>query len=209
MEPAATEIGLAVAASPAEAPSPARSRGPAPYVFAALKAEPGDEPHTIAEPRLAALVAQIVQVEQPIHEDEVARRLASACGLQRAGSRAQQAVKRGLLAAQSQGLLSVDGSFWSMASQERPAPRDRSALAASDQVRKAAMIAPAELAAMARLVLAENQALEAAALITETARALGFARTGVDLAAAIEAAVHARLGDDLETDYLGRLRLRP
>lgn len=65
------------------------------------------------------------------------------------------------------------------------------------------MIAPAELGAVARLVLAENQALDAAALITETAGALGFARTGVDLAAAIGAAIHERLRDDLETDYLG------
>lgn len=208
-EPETMAIGSDAEAEPVGAPSPALSRRPAPYVFASLEIEPGEEPHTIAEPRLVALVAQIVQVEQPIHEDEVARRLASACGLQRAGGRAQQAVKRGLLAARSQGRLSADGSFWSVASQERPAPRDRSGLTAADQVRKAAMIAPAELAATARLVLAENQALEIADLITETTRALGFARTGVDLAAAIEAAIHERLRGDLETDYLGRLRLRP
>lgn len=203
-----TAVGSSPEPEPVEVPSPARSRGPAPYAFAAPEVEPGDEPHTIAEPRLAALVAQIVQVEQPIHEDEVARRLASACGLQRAGGRARQAVKRGLLLAQAQGRLSVDGGFWSMAEGERPAPRDRSALAASDQVRKAATIAPAELAAMARLVLAENQALELSELVTETARALGFARTGVDLAAAIEGATRSHLNEDLETDYLGRLRLR-
>ncbi|MDP1618657.1 DUF3320 domain-containing protein [Phenylobacterium sp.] len=188
--------------------APPRLNRPAPYIFAALEVEPGDEPHTLPEPRLTDLVAQIVQVEQPIHEDEVARRLASACGLQRAGSRAQQSVKRGLIAGQAQGRLCVDDGFWSAAGETPPAPRDRSALSASDQVRKASMIAPTEIAAAARLVLTENQALEMAELVTETARALGFARTGVDLAAAIDRAIGERLMAELETDYLGRLRLR-
>ena len=70
------------------------------------------------------------------------------------------------------------------------------------------MISPAEFAAAATVALRQNLALARADLITETARLIGFARTGKDVAAAVEAAIDQRLPGNLETDHLGRLRLK-
>ncbi len=159
--------------------------------------------------QLAEIVSEIVRIEQPIHEEEVARRLASACGLQRAGSRIQEAALMGLRAAQTRGAVLSDGPFWRLRNPAETPPRTRSALPSGATVRKAAMIAPAELASAAEIVLRQNQALEAPELIVETGRALGFTRLTPELSTAISGAVDARLRPDLEIDHLNRLRLAP
>ena len=165
----------------------------------------GAQPHLMSDGQLAHIVEQIVAVEQPIHEEEVARRLAAACGLQRAGSRIQDAAGRGLRAARRQSRLLAYGRFWQL-SEGVIVARDRSGLASAEQVRKPAMIAPHELAEAARIVLVQNFALDLQELVVETARAVGFARTGSDVSAAIEEAIRDHLMSDLEADHLGRLR---
>jgi hypothetical protein len=70
------------------------------------------------------------------------------------------------------------------------------------------MISPEEFSAAARLALTESLALDRAELVVETARLLGFARTGKDVASAIENAIDCFLAGDTESDHLGRLRLR-
>lgn len=187
-------------------PSPA---GLPPYRFATPEAPQGIEPHRLSAEHLAGIVSEIVGIEQPIHEEEVARRLATACGLQRAGSRVQEAALSGLGAAEARGDVRSDGPFWLRQDPGEILPRSRSGLASGDHVRKAGMIAPGELAAAAELVLRQNQALEAPELISETSRALGFSRLTPDLSAAISAAIESRLRADLETDHLNRLRFAP
>jgi very-short-patch-repair endonuclease len=180
-----------------------------PYRFATPEAPQGIEPHRLSAEQLAGIVSEIVRIEQPIHEEEVARRLAAACGLQRAGSRVQEAALAGLRAAEARGEVRSDGPFWLRQDSGEILPRTRSGLASGDHVRKAGMIAPGELAAAAELVLRQNQALEAPELISETSRALGFSRLTPDLSAAISAAIETQLRADLETDHLNRLRLAP
>lgn len=177
-----------------------------PYQFAKVSA-PGDtQPHLLSDGQLAKIVEQIVFVEQPIHEEEVGRRLAAICGLQRAGSRIQDAAGRGLRVARRQGRLISDGPFWRPADATAIIARDRSSLSNAEQVRKPAMISPLELAEAARIVLAENFALDMAELVVQTARAVGFSRTGSDVSAAIESAIRQHLMPNLEPDHMGRLR---
>jgi hypothetical protein len=68
------------------------------------------------------------------------------------------------------------------------------------------MIAPVEFEAAARHALQENLSMTEEELITETARLLGFARTGPDIRSAIEEAITERLLPNLARDHLGRIK---
>jgi hypothetical protein len=68
------------------------------------------------------------------------------------------------------------------------------------------MIAPAEFEAVALHALQENLSMEEDELVVETARLLGFARTGADVRSAIESALKTHLIPRLQRDRLGRLK---
>jgi hypothetical protein len=68
------------------------------------------------------------------------------------------------------------------------------------------MIAAVEIEAVGLHALQENLSMSEEELVTETARLLGFARTGNDVRAAIEGALRSRLLPPLQRDRLGRLK---
>jgi hypothetical protein len=178
-----------------------------PYEFAEFNARAGD-PHTLSSGMLAEIVEQIVKVEQPIHEEEVARRLAHVCGLQRAGRRIQEAATRGLEYARRQNRLDVQKRFWSENPDVEVEPRSRAQIATAEMVRKPEMISGAELAAAATVALRHNLALEHDELVTETARLIGLARVGESVREAIERAIRDFLSERIECDHLRRYRLK-
>ncbi len=180
-----------------------------PYQFAQIKWSGGADvaPHELQLGRLTELVSRIVATEQPIHSEEVGRRLAAVFDLQRAGNRIQEAALKGLKeAARSKYLVGKKG-FWRLADAVLVQARDRSQLPAAATVRRADLICPTEIAQAARVVLTASLALEREELVTETARALGFSRTGPDVSLAIGKAIVAELGGELQTDHMGRVRL--
>jgi hypothetical protein len=163
------------------------------------------KPQDLSLHDLTYWVRQIVQIEQPIHADEVGRRLATGCGWQRAGNQIQDAARRGLQAARRTGDLVCEGEFWCVPGAEISA-RDRSGLAASDTLRKPAMIAPLEIEAAGLHALQENLSMTEEELVVESARLLGFARIGSDVRALVEGALQSRLFPRLQRDRLGRLK---
>ena len=164
-------------------------------------------PQELSVDQLAYWTTKIVAIEQPIHSDEVARRLAICCGKQKAGRQIQEATLKGLIAAKRKGELIEDGDFWSLASGDEPSPRDRSHLESSDTVRKPALIAPSEYEAAGIFALQQNLALEREELLVEIARLLGFARIGPDIRMVIESVIDQRLTKKTEQDHLGRFRI--
>ena len=65
------------------------------YVIAELEVDLGfSDLHAVSLDRLSQWLAQVVAVESPIHWLEAARRIANAAGVQRVGSRIQEAFKR-------------------------------------------------------------------------------------------------------------------
>lgn len=111
-EPAVPELDFDLDQDPYLGTSVASFR---PYEFADFSSgwRGSVEPHTLSDGQLAEFVERIVGVEQPIHEDEVGRRLAKVCGFQRAGGRIQEAAIRGLRAARRRGHLQSRQGFWS------------------------------------------------------------------------------------------------
>jgi hypothetical protein len=159
------------------------------YVRADLTVRSGGDPHAAPVAQLADMVARIVAIEGPIHIDEVARRITTAFGKTKAGSRIVEATGRAVRQALRQDrMLVMDGPFLMTQPQAAAPPvRDRSAETGS--LLKAAYLPPCEIAAAAALVRQESGDVEGDDLIRAIARLLGFLRVGSELSSAIADAV--------------------
>jgi hypothetical protein len=136
-------------------------------------------------------VVRIVGIEGPIHIDEVARRVAAAYGLQRAGSRIQEATERGARSATKTGSLVREGAFLMTEAQRNSPPvRDRSREASPTN--KAEYLPPAEIRAAADMIERESGAVDHEEMATAVARLLGFSRTGQELRSVILKALSKR-----------------
>ena len=155
------------------------------YVRADLVVRSSVEPHEAPVAQLADLVVRIVAIEGPIHIDEIARRITTAFGKTKAGSRIVEATGRAVrLALRKDPTLMQDGHFLlTQAQSAAPPVRDRSAETGS--LLKAAYIAPCEIAAATALVRQESGDVSGDDLIRAIARLLGFLRVGSDLSTVI------------------------
>jgi len=129
----------------------------------------------ISYSQLSPIVLAIVGVEGPVHEYEIARRLASSFGYSKAGSRIQGRVKDVL----SNSGLQVDEGFWSKPGQ---APRVRNrAHVTSASLKRADMIPPAEIFEAAKVIVKDSVQISKSELIVEISRRFGFDRCGPEL----------------------------
>ena len=163
-----------------------------PYRKSTISVTASTEPHEVPVHKLAPVVLRIVEAEGPIHEEEVARRMASAFGKERAGRRIVDVTLQALRHAQmiQKDTLQQANGFWFTPSQVASPPiRDRSN--ETTTILKAEMLPPMEIAAAARRVLEDNESVSESELITSVARVLGFKRTGPEIRDAIHNVVRA------------------
>jgi hypothetical protein len=162
------------------------------YVRADLSVRATIEPHDAPVTQLADLIAQIVTIEGPIHIDEITRRLTSAFGKSRAGSRIAEATRRAaLLAVQKEPTLTQSASFLLTDEQAKNPPiRDRSA--ENGSLLKAAYLPPMEISAAAQRIRSESGDMAPEELTRAIARLLGFRRVGSDLAVVISEVVNSQ-----------------
>jgi hypothetical protein len=155
--------------------------GTVPYRVSALKVGKefkGQEIHAAnARKEVVRLLQQLVKAEGPIHIDVVVRRLRQAWGLDRAGDRVRRTVDEVLAEAESGGQLRRRGEFlWPAApgpvAVRVPDPKH------AESGREVEHIAPEELQAALRLLVAEGGAIGEEALLAQTARVLGFGKLG-------------------------------
>jgi very-short-patch-repair endonuclease len=187
LKPAPTVAAPLVTEAP-EPPPPenpnSMSRRLAPYQECQPLVPTNRELLQLSQFEIAALAGFVVKAEAPIHGEEVARRIREAFQLERTGSRILAKINDALSTAERLGEVVSEEGFWSTRERLQPLPRDRRNAALP--LRRADRIAPYEYR------LAVLQVVEAAVgiaredLIPETARLLGFDRTGNDLHAAIE-----------------------
>jgi len=136
--------------------------------------------HELPPQELAKVVVEIVSVEGPIHQDEVARRVASLWGLTRVGERVADAVERALFEAVHQGRIEQAGLFFSPVGQVEPPIRDRSNVG-STTLLKPEYLPPNEIRAALRAIVRTHFGISEDEAIMETVRLLGFRRTGSQL----------------------------
>ena len=96
-------------------------------------------------PMLAAMIAEIVDVEGPIHQDEVVVRVRSAWGLHRTGIRIREHLTKAIRIARTLRGIEREGKFLSMP-ERKVTLRNRSGVV-SRSLRLPEMLAPAEIRA--------------------------------------------------------------
>ncbi len=166
------------------------------YVVASFAVPKGIEPHEVPLATMSPIVQRIVEVEGPIHREEVARRVASLFGKQKAGSRIVAAVDRTLShAARPGGTLSEQSGFWTAHGMANVPLRNRSR--APLNLRKASLLPPSEINEAIKRVLADNGALSWDDLPRAVAILFGFQRTGPEFRPAIVPVIEAMLVDGL------------
>lgn len=141
------------------------------------------EPHEAPLAEMAAYVAKVVEVEGPIHLDEIATRIRTLWGLQKAGSRIRAAVARAADIASARGII-LGGPFYTLPDQ--PILVRNRAFVSSSSLRRPEVIPPAEIEAAAIAIVDENYGAGRDELIQAIARAFGFASTSAQLRSVIE-----------------------
>ncbi len=139
------------------------------------------EPHEAPDAVLTQLALAIVQLEGPVHVEEVARRVSASFGKEKAGSRIIGVTRAALQKLNgSSGTLRAEDDFWFTEEQAKATPvRDRSAEAGATL--KAASISMLEIRAAVKLARDDNAGGDDEDLIRSAARLLGFRRVGPEL----------------------------
>jgi hypothetical protein len=140
-----------------------------------------------------------VDVEGPIHRDEVVNRVRDLWGLGRAGGRIQAAVDAGIAYAVAQRRVVREHQLF-LTLANRPAQvRDRSEVA-SLGLRRPEYLPPSEIETAVRHVVRGSYGVTQDEVIQATSRALGFRATSGQLRAVIQ----DRIGHMLSDGYLRR-----
>lgn len=146
-----------------------------PYVQAVLKVDTGTEQlGELSVDVLIEPITKIVEIESPIHTDDVIRRITHAAGLQRAGSRIQDNLGKAILAAERLKKIRKKGEFLWTSERRAFSARDRTSLPPQDK--KLERVAPEEIAIALINVVRRHFTLSQEDAIQESARALGFQR---------------------------------
>ena len=155
------------------------------YVVASFTIRTSQEIHEVLSSELARVVAKIIEVEGPIHREEIARRMTQAWGLQRTGKRIRDAVVRALgVASQSAGIR-CDGDFFSPSGRLEVAVRDRSEVSCTT-LRQPKMLPPVEIRKAVAAIVEVHIGVERRRGVTEAARLFGFRSTSAQLRDVIE-----------------------
>lgn len=151
-----------------------------PYEEADFAVNYNAEPHELTPREMAEIVIKIVAIEGPVHEEEIARRVARLFGKDRTGTRISDNVLKGLRTALKIGNVSKEGSFWSHSSAVETI-KVRSRSEASSSLRKANMIPPIEIKEAIRQAILDNGELTSDEAVSAVTKAFGFERIGPDL----------------------------
>lgn len=148
---------------------------PVRYVEASF-AIPATPIHDLQRDELAEIVWRILEVEAPVHRDEIARRITGLWGLGRTGARIARAVDDALHLLESRKRTLAEGDFFSISGRQ-VFPRDRGG-ADSANLRKAEYLPPSEIHAALRVAVSSNQGVDEERLLSEALRLLGFKTIG-------------------------------
>ncbi|MGK7862897.1 DUF4011 domain-containing protein [Falsiroseomonas sp. E2-1-a4] len=189
-ERARLRSALGAAPEEAQATPPTADPGLAqPYVEAAPQVPEGRIPD-LPFARLAAMLAEVIRVEQPVHGDAVLERARLLFGQEALSPADRAALQQALrLARQLEGVAEEAG-FWTAEGAGPAQPRDRRA--AAPHLRRAALLPPAEVQAAAEALLTALPGSTEDELVAGVVRLLGLeAAASPAIAARIAALVGA------------------
>jgi very-short-patch-repair endonuclease len=203
--PVVTSAAVTPRADPATTAAPesdTRRHAATDYVFAKGEGRYAGR-ELVSEPPgvLAQAIGDVVEVESPVHIDDVITRVAAMWDT-RAGTRIQSRIVDACALAERQHLIERRGEFlWNPGHETTVRSRAGTRISAE-------RIAPEEFHAAVRLVLDGGRAFARPALINEVRALLGFSRTGAALDEAIGNVVSAMLSEGVLGEGSTGLRLR-
>lgn len=175
-----------------------------PYQEANVAVPLHTELHEVSSGIMADIVFKVVQAEGPIHGEEIIVRIRSFWGLQRAGTRIQGVVERGIQTAlQILGIVE-QGNFYSIANTV-PTIRDRSAVS-SMTLRKPEMLPPSEIKSAAVAFVHRNMGATDEEAVTGISRLFGFKSTSAQLKQILETAINGAIEEGKLVRQGGLLR---
>ena len=204
----ATEIRQPIAVSTSEVAQPAIARTTQENPKAAYQIEPyrkarlpnlcasNQALHTVDPKRLAHEIKAVVDVEAPVHEVDVTRRLMESYGLSRAGNRIAANVSEAIKAGTRAGLFFYADGFIYADKQREARIRSREALETTE--RKIELVAPEEIDAALLEVVRLGFSMESEAAISGALEMLGFGR----VTSRMKELVSARIDKLLATNRL-------
>ncbi|MDK1379162.1 DUF3320 domain-containing protein [Ralstonia pseudosolanacearum] len=145
------------------------------------------ELHEAPQGALTELVVQAVEVEGPVHRDQVIIRMREAWGLKRAGGRIEDVVGRSIDIAITMGRITRSGEFLSTPNRV-PVPRDRSEVNAMG-LRRADMLPPAEIEVAALQLIGRSFGATRDQVIQAVSRGFGIRNTSSQVRGVLEQAV--------------------
>jgi very-short-patch-repair endonuclease len=164
-----------LSAPPVAAPAPLA----VPYQEADLRRFAAGDILSVGIPTIGEAVVACVSVEGPIHQDLLARRIATAWGFQRTGPRIAARIATAVDASVAQRRIDRRNKFLWLPGQSAPSVRGTSLDGATREV---GHIPDEEILNGMLLVLGQAYSLSEGDLIQQTARLFGYSRTGPDIA---------------------------
>ncbi|MFH1950950.1 MAG: DUF3320 domain-containing protein [Pseudomonadota bacterium] len=154
---------------------------------------------------LAVAVSNVVEVEGPVHVDEVVHRIRTLWGLKRSGLRIVKAVHQGVKAAERQGTVRRRGDFLWPASRDEVKVRRRS----NDPPPKIEFICDEEIEEAVKIVLGNQFATAKEDLVQQGCRLLGIKATREHTAERVRSVISALIKKgELEELQSGMIQLR-
>jgi very-short-patch-repair endonuclease/DNA polymerase III delta prime subunit len=151
-----------------------------PYQETNLSVDTSMAIHETPLPYLEQVVAKIVEIEGPIHLDEVARRVVSIWGLKRTGTRIVNTVESALAEACLNRRVSQDGLFFNPSSPHPILIRNREVVTSSG-LRKPENLPPVEIRQAISAVVRTHLGIPIGDVAVEVGRLFGFRSTSPQL----------------------------
>lgn len=178
------------------------------YVAAELQSVGRREPHDLSPQEMSVLALRVIEIEGPVHQEEIARRIATGFGKQKVGSRIMASVQTSLLYLKKRNAdITDEGGFWMTSVQKSKVPL-RSRANAPLTARKASMIPPIEISSAIKRTLKENGILSREEIPKGVANLFGFQRTGPEFRPVVEPLIDELVMAGLITDETNGFSLK-
>jgi hypothetical protein len=158
----------------------------------------------LPEYQLADILRKIVDIEGPVHQDEIAKRATTLWQLKRTGSKISGAVERALERLFRQGSVQVEEGFYNLAGREA-AIRDRS-MVVSAGLKRPEYVAPSEIRIALLVAIRSAVGASVEEALQQAARALGL-KSAAGLRERAEQAVRGLVREGMLTVEDGKLYL--
>lgn len=148
----------------------------------------GRDLHAVPLIAMSNWIQRVVEIESPVHIDEVARRIGGAAGVKKIGNRIRTAIETAAMQAARSKSVKIRGEFLYWTGQEHVSVRNRSEL--PNASRKLELIAPEEIQIAIKQLVSDSFGIEQDDLSREVCKLFGFVTVSANMRQKVEEAIN-------------------